>query len=394
VIAPALHVAMVTPSATGGHARYTWELLRALRAEAPPSELALTLVTSADLDNEFRTSAWHIADVLPPLRQPSTFPTRLHWAVGRALHYARREETVLRWVRARARLDVLHYQEPPFGAALHLRRVRAAGAIPLETVHNLRPHDPPVPSVQPLVDLGARLGWMQSATLFVHSAGLKDALARAIGPRSPPIIVVPHGVWTGHAAPASPPDRDGHLLLFGVMRRNKGLHTMLDALRQLPGRRLVLAGAFPDAAFSREIRDRVAAERLVVEILDRVIPESEIPALYGGAALAVLPYTEFHAQSGVLHLALAYGVPAVVTDVGALGEQVRREGIGLVAAPADPASLARTVLAALEPRTWAATRERCAALGRTLTWSTAARLTLEAYVQAGAGRREVHAHAW
>jgi glycosyltransferase involved in cell wall biosynthesis len=366
--------------------------MTALRAAAPRSELSLTLLTSVDLDAEFRTSAYEIADVLPALDPPSKFPSRLHWAVGRTIHYARREEAVLRWVRARARVDVVHYQEPPFGSPLHLRRVRGAGAIPVATVHNVRPHSYPMPTARALSDLAARLGWMQCGTLFVHSPGLKEELTRELGTRPPPVVAIPHGVWTGHAAAASAPKRDGHLLLFGVMRRNKGLHLMLDALRCLPGKRLVLAGAFPEAAFAREIRDRIASERLAVDVLDRVIPEAEIGALYEGAALAVLPYTEFHAQSGVLHLAIAYGIPAVVTDVGALGEEVRREAIGVVAPPADPAALARSVLAALEPRAWTAASERCRALARMRSWSTAAQLTLDAYARLCSGSRGEEAH--
>lgn len=388
-----IRAVMLTPSASGGHPRYTWELMTALRAAAPRSELALTLLTSTDLDPEFRTDAYEIADVLPPLADPSTFPSRLHWAIGRTLHYARREEAVLRWMRARGHVDVLHYQEPPFASPLHLRRARAAGVSPVATVHNLRPHTYPIRAVRRLNDLSWRLGWMQCATLFVHSSGLKDRLARELGPRAPPVVVVPHGVWTGHGTASSPPRRDGHLLLFGVMRRNKGLHLMLDALRRLPGKRLVLAGVFEDAALAREIRRRIEAERLAVDVIDRVIPEPEIPHLYAGAALAVLPYAEFHAQSGVLHMALAYGVPAVVTDVGAMGEQVRREGTGVVAPPADPAALARAVLAALEPQAWETARARCAAAARSLSWSAAAEITLAAYRRVCSGPpREARAH--
>jgi glycosyltransferase involved in cell wall biosynthesis len=170
------------------------------------------------------------------------------------------------------------------------------------------------------------------------------------------------------------------------MRRNKGLHLMLDALRHLPGRRLVLAGAFPEPALAAEVRARVAAERLPVEVLDRAVPEAEVPALFAGAALAVLPYGEFHAQSGVLHLAIGYGLPVVVTDVGALGEEVRRHGIGGVAPPADAEALARTVRATLEPRAWEAARARGLALARTLSWAPAAALTLDAYRRVHPGR--------
>ncbi len=385
-----LHAVMLTPSATGGHARYTWELMTALRREAPPSELALTLLTSSDLDPEFRTSAYEIADVLPPLRRG--FPTRVHWAVGRTMHYARREEAILRWLRARPRVDVVHYQEPPFGSPLHFRRVRGTGALPVATVHNVSPHTSPVPAVRHLSDLSARLGWSQCATLFVHSPGLREELARDLGRRAPPIVAIPHGVWTGHGAAAAP-RRDGPLLLFGVMNRYKGVHLMLDALRLLPGRRLVLAGAFPDAELAREIRHRIESERLPVDVLDRFIPEAEVGDLYRGAALSVLPYAEFHSQSGVLHLAIAYGVPVVVTDVGALGEQVRRDRIGVVAPPGDAEALARAVLEALEPATWDAARERCRDVAGTLSWSAAAQLTVAAYARSCGGSRDGRAHA-
>jgi glycosyltransferase involved in cell wall biosynthesis len=377
---------MYTPSARGGHPRYTRELLLALREAAPPSELRLTLLTSVDLAPEFRTGPYELAAELPPLRHPSTFPSRVHWAVGRTLHYARREEQVLRWVRARGGADVLHYQEPPFASPLHLARARAGGVVPVATVHNLRPHRYPVAAVRPLADLAARLGWLRCGALFVHSAGLRDALARDLGPRAPPIVVVPHGVWSGQA-PVAAPRRDGYLLLFGVMRANKGLHLALDALHHLPGQRLVLAGAFPDQGLARALRRRAEAEGLAVEIVDREIPEAALPGLYAGAALALLPYTDFHAQSGVLHLALAFGVPAVVTDVGALGEEVRREGIGEVAAAVEPGALAAAVRAALAPPAWDGARARCLAVARTRSWATAAALTLDAYRRAARSRR-------
>src|SRR6185369_5496283 len=127
----------------------------------------------------------------------------------------------------------------------------------------------------------------------------------------------------GHGLSGAGAGRDGYLLLFGVMRMNKGVLLMLDALKHHPSKRLVLACAFADPSLAREVRRRIDSARLNVTLLDHVIPESEVAPLFAGASLAVLPYSEFHAQSGVLHLAIAYGVPVVVTDVGALGDQVR-----------------------------------------------------------------------
>ena len=64
--------------------------------------------------------------------------------------------------------------------------------------------------------------------------------------------------------------------------------------------------------------------------------------LYCSSSLVVLPYVWFAAQSGVLREAYAFGVPVVVTDVGALGQAVREEGTGWVVAPDDPLARSRT----------------------------------------------------
>lgn len=379
------HAVMVTPSAVGGHPRYTWELMSALRDEAPEAELRLTLLTSADLASEFRQAEYNIVDVLPPLRARDAFANRAHWAASRVWHYARREETVLRWVRAQERVDIVHYQEPPFAAALHYARVRAAGAYPVATVHNLRPHRYHISAARGLTDLAARLAWRQCSTLFVHSSGLAAQMAMELGGDAPPIVAIPHGVWTGHENASLAPRRDGYLLLFGVMRRNKGVHLMLDALAHLPSKRLVLAGEFADRAFAAEVRERIASEGLNVDVRDRVIPEAEVPELFAGASLVMLPYTDFSAQSGVLHLAIGYGVPAVVNDVGALGEEVRKHGIGAISPGMEAVALGQTVMRALEPAAYEEASRRCRALATTLSWATAARLTLSAYYRARFG---------
>jgi glycosyltransferase involved in cell wall biosynthesis len=244
-----------------------------------------------------------------------------------------------------------------------------------------------VPPARGAVDRYAHAGWSRCSTLFVHSSGLAERLVAELGGRAPPVVAIPHGVWSGHGGQPVEPRRDGYLLLFGVLRRNKGLHLMLDALRLLPGRRLVLAGGFDEPALAREVRDRIVAEKLDVEVLDSFVPEDEVPQLFAGASLAMLPYTEFHAQSGVLHMALAYGLPSVVTDVGALGEAVARDGIGVVAAAATPLELARATQRALDPEVYDAARRRCLELARTLSWSAAARGTLDAYRRLADGER-------
>ena len=72
------------------------------------------------------------------------------------------------------------------------------------------------------------------------------------------------------------------------------------------------------------------------------IPEDRIPQLLSQADAVVLPYLEA-SQSGVIPAAFGMGVPAIVTPVGGLTEQVRDGVNGLVAKDTSPESLAQSL---------------------------------------------------
>jgi glycosyltransferase involved in cell wall biosynthesis len=84
--------------------------------------------------------------------------------------------------------------------------------------------------------------------------------------------------------------------------------------------------------------------------------------LFGGASFVLLPYVEFHSQSGVLADAYAYRVPLIVTDVGAIGPTVRDDATGYVVQPGDADGLADALLrAARRGRTFTAALDAAAA---------------------------------
>lgn len=376
-----IHAVVFTPETWGGHARYTWELMCALRAVAPRSELRLSLVTSTGLEREFRQAEYTIYEILPPLYE-GPFPSSLHWAVSRLAHYRRQGAKLLRFIRDLGDVDLVHYQEPPLLPAYHLSRLRRLGAHPLFTVHNLLPHRFRVPGTKWLTERQLTATWRRYSALFVHSEGLRQQLLQRFGKRAPPIVTVPMGLWRVPPQSQSTSEerlQRKQLILFGTLRRNKGIHLMLDALKHLPGMQLTLAGEFETPVLRDEIRARLEDKSLAVQLIDRFIPEDEVARLFGEAALAVLPYTDFFAQSAVLHVALAYGVPAVVTDVGALGEFVRRERVGLVAPPNDAMAFAQAVLRSLERGTYQDLRQGCVRLAQSLSWTEAAQGTLRCY---------------
>jgi len=86
-----------------------------------------------------------------------------------------------------------------------------------------------------------------------------------------------------------------------------------------------------------------------IEVRDRVIGDEEALALFGGAALLVLPYRDA-TQSALIGAAARLGVPSLVTRTGALPEYVVEGETGWVVEPGDPQALAEGLRDALGDR--------------------------------------------
>src|SRR5215472_840021 len=189
-----IHAVMVTPETYGGHARYTWELMCALRASAPRSEFNLSLVTSRNLEREFRDADYTIYEVLRPLYQ-GAFPSSLHWAASRFAHYRQQDLVLFRFLRDLGDVDVVHFQEEPLFAPYYYARLRRLGMHPLYTVHNLLPHRDKVPGTGWFTKWISTAAWRRCSSLFVHSDGLRQQLLERLGGGAPPIVTIPHGLW-------------------------------------------------------------------------------------------------------------------------------------------------------------------------------------------------------
>jgi glycosyltransferase involved in cell wall biosynthesis len=154
--------------------------------------------------------------------------------------------------------------------------------------------------------------WFRRAERFVvHGRALAEELGPMVG-RSR-IVVIPHGL-SARSEPLPRPESPS-VLLFGRLEQYKGVEVLVEGMRlvweQRPDVSLVVAGAGQAA--------RLVPDDERVSLIPRYIPEREIDELLAGASLMVLPYTQA-SQSGVGTLAIAAGVPVVVSDVGALPE--------------------------------------------------------------------------
>jgi glycosyltransferase involved in cell wall biosynthesis len=177
--------------------------------------------------------------------------------------------------------------------------------------------------------------------VVVHGSAAVEQL-KALGVPSERIARIPHPLFNAPADELRPPN--GRTLLhFGFLRSSKGLDVLLRALpriaAEVPDVRLVVAG---DPLEPVDSLERLAAELGVAERVDwrlGYVEDSAIPALMEQSTALVLPYRKIE-SSGVLATALGHGRPAVVSDVGSLGETVREFDAGLVVPPEDPNALA------------------------------------------------------
>jgi glycosyltransferase involved in cell wall biosynthesis len=78
----------------------------------------------------------------------------------------------------------------------------------------------------------------------------------------------------------------------------------------------------------------------------KYITNEEAAEVFKVADALILPYKKsFHAQSGVLNLAINYEKPCVVSDVGGIGETIREYNLGVVVKPENIQDLQRGIRA-------------------------------------------------
>jgi glycosyltransferase involved in cell wall biosynthesis len=207
--------------------------------------------------------------------------------------------------------------------------------------------------------------------VVVHSERGRDSLA-AFGVEPERLRVIPHPVFRGDPPRAD----DGRTVLaLGVIRPYKGLPDAVDAALAVADTRLLVAGD-PRIPLD-ELRARAGAR---AEWRLGYLGRAELERALSEATVAVFPYAAELDQSGALLQALGAGVPAVVYDVGGLGEVVRRFAAGRVVAPGDVGALTQALRELLDdPAALAAAREGAARAREELTWEGAAAAHLSLY---------------
>jgi len=339
-------------ASTGGLYAYTDALCSGLCSRGADVTV-LTNSLWADLPKPFKVER-RLFELTDKKKQWS----QLHWAADR---FYRSLVNSLRRNRfaVRQRFDVVHFQGvgTPLLDQFFLKPLARQLPVVL-TVHDVKAHYERFVSSASFIKRSLRI----PRRLIVHYEDGKRQLADHWGVCPDHIDVIPHGIMPVQNPPDLtdarkklnlPQDRQ-IVLFFGGIRPNKGLDILIKALKTVKshnGRVLLviaggLLGRFSFESYSDMIRKADLSEH--VQSFIHFIPEEDVDYFFAASDLIVLPYLKFEAQSGVLLRAYAHKKPVVVSNVGAMGELVSSDNIGLAVEPGAVEPLAKAVINTLD----------------------------------------------
>ena len=270
--------------------------------------------------------------------------------------------------------EIVHWQWAPIPRldAVALRRSAHASGGTVFTAHDVLPRR----------SAGAVARWRAlygaCDRVITHSEHGRGRLLDEVGVDASRIAVIPHPVLPDDGA-AEPPDAPASgetVLFFGLLRPDKGLDVLIEALpalaERVPGARLEVVGSprMPIEPLRLRARELGVSDRIAWDL--RFVTDAEANAAFARATVICLPYRAIE-NSGVLAEALRHGVVPVTTAVGGLPETLGRYDLPDPVPPDDPAALAAALARALTDED---TRRRATA-GMTharheLTWAHAA----------------------
>jgi glycosyltransferase involved in cell wall biosynthesis len=219
-------------------------------------------------------------------------------------------------------------------------RIRLAGYYTHVTLHQLM-------ETVDLQDAGVKFPWMYrlggflgtQMLLFANSVSVmmpayRDILRRKY--RRGAVYVRRHGTL---AARPEYPDfsRRGNpqhrILAFGKWGTYKRLELLIESfstvVRQVPNAELIVAGTdHPKTpGYLKQMADECAHQPQIKFI--GYVAEEDVPALFQTSTLTAMPYHSSAGSSGIAHLACAYGVPMVASDLPDFRRLAEEEGLAM-----------------------------------------------------------------
>jgi glycosyltransferase involved in cell wall biosynthesis len=216
--------------------------------------------------------------------------------------------------------------------------------------------------------------------LTVHSEFDRRLVRETYHTGRRPIVILPHGPHDHYqGSDAIVPTREAppgviNLLFFGVIRPYKGLEDLIAAFEALPEEAIgnywltVVGETWEGWVLPAELIGR-SPRRDRITFVNRYVSDEELHGYLLGADVVVLPYLR-SSLSGPLHVAMGYGLPIIMTNVGGNPEAAEGYAGIVLVPPSDPPALAEALLSVgnlmgqeyAHPQSWANTATAYAAV--------------------------------
>jgi glycosyltransferase involved in cell wall biosynthesis len=197
---------------------------------------------------------------------------------------------------------------------------------------------------------------------ITHSESDKQLVAEryAIAPEK--IHVIPHGLYDQYGELLDIEEARKNLsindefviLSFGLIRKYKGTPYLIRAFEQLPleilekSRLLIVGEIWEDR---KELIDQIRASQVRdnITLVDEYVPDEKVSLYFSASDVVVLPYLRA-SQSGIAHIAMSFGKPVVVSEVGGLKESMAEYAGTFFVSPGDVDSLRKAILDQFEKK--------------------------------------------
>jgi len=194
--------------------------------------------------------------------------------------------------------------------------------------------------------------------LIVHTQSARTELLRR-GVPGHKLQVIAHGPLALHATPSLPApcarrERPWTFVLFGELKRYKGLDVLVEALALLPvavrsRARVIVAGRPRMDLTAIVARSAELGLGDMLELRAQRLSAQEMADLFASADCFLFPYRQIDA-SGVYFLVKSCSKWLIASRVGIFAEDVREGVQGVLVPPEDPRALSEALAHAIEAR--------------------------------------------
>ena len=159
---------------------------------------------------------------------------------------------------------------------------------------------------------------------------------------------------------------NSYILFFGNIAPWKGIDTLIEAAKIVKNKigqnfKLVIAGKpYPGFDGFQFFENMDTEDNEFINVINKYIPSSEIPALLSKSSFLVLPYDNLfqYSSSGVIPLSYTFAKPVIVSNVPSLVEYVERDKTGLIFKVNDAKELAKCIIDLIE------NKSKCSEMGQ------------------------------